>query len=282
MNTKSWMMLKVLINRFNPKAGNSLSKFLPQEDAQKLSNIDILSSDVKPLLYLPQRLLERMHYSWIVPYLAKTPKNLHPFVIGALSPTQRLKLEKKLAITSAKLAPPVKNFMIEQLYSLMNIEDHLPMEYLPETELSPLLKWNKTQLVSLIDFLGLYDLASEIRHIVNKKYLDNLYSCLSQHELYYLKICLYQKEKLVTPKLGINPAEKNCEQLKSILHKRGITRLGKALSGQHPDLIWYVMHTLDAGRGKILFGYYQKEQITNVTPILKSQVINVMNFLKKE
>lgn len=282
MDTKSWMMLKVLINRFNPKAGSALLKFLPQEEAQKVANINIASTDITPLLNQPQRLLDRMHYSWVAPYLEKFPPNLIPFAMGAFSPSLSAKLGKSLAIQPMKLSPPIKAFMVQKIYSMMNETEHLPVEYLPESELSPLLNWKKNELVRLIDYLGLYDLSSEIRHIVNKKYLDNLYSCLSQHELYYLKLCLYQKEKLVSPKLGINPTEKNPEKLKSILHQRGISRLGKALSGQHPDLIWYVVHTLDVGRGKILLGYCQKEQIVNVTSILKSQVINVMNFLKKE
>lgn len=282
MEAKSWMMLKVLINRFNPKGGNALLKLLPQEDAQNLSNFDINSTDIMPLLYQPLNLIQQMHYSWIQPLIEKLPTDLRPLVLGSLTPHQKSRLQQIFSIKPISPSEPVKAFIINKLYTLTKSKQHLPLEYLPSTDLSPLSKWNKKDLTNLIDFLGLHDLASEVRRIVDKRYLDNLYSCLSPKQLAYLRICLYQKDKLVSPKLEINHAEKNCEKLKSVLHQRGIARFGKALSGQHPDLIWYIAHILDVGRGKLVMNFYKPEAIPNITDLLKSQVINIMNFIKKE
>jgi hypothetical protein len=281
MEARGWIMLRVLMNRYNPQTGNALLKLLPAEDLKAVMSQDIRSTDLTPLMLQPQKILTNMHYSWLKPLIDQFPSNLHPLFLGALTPVQSLYLQKKMEIKSTSLSEPVKNFILHQVYALLKDPQPLPIEYLPETELSPLAKWSKKDLVMLIDFLGLYDLAPEIRSIVNKRYLENIYSCLSSKQLYYLKICLYQKDKLVIPKLGINPAEKNCERLKSLLHQRGLIRLGKALCGQHPDLMWYVTHTLDIGRGTILARYYQAQMLTNITTILKLQVVNVMNFIKK-
>lgn len=281
MEAKSWMMLKVLINRFNPKAGNALQKFLPQEDLTNLTNFNIQSTDFLPLLYEPLRLIQQMHYSWIQALLDKMPSHLYPYILGSLSTKQSSRLGKILSVIPTTPSKPVQAFFINKLFSLAKPKNHLPIEYLPETELSPLAKWNKKDLTQLIDFLGLYDLASEVRRIVDKRYLDNLYSCLTPAQLSYLRICLYQKDKLVSPKLGINPSEKNCEKLKSILHLRGIARLGKGLSGENTDLLWYLTHTLDIGRGKLLMNFYKTEAIPNITNLLKSQILNIMNFIKK-
>ncbi|MBA3721037.1 MAG: hypothetical protein H0W88_01380 [Parachlamydiaceae bacterium] len=244
-------------------------------------NQDIQSSDLIPLLYQHQRVLETMHYSWIKPLVESFPVEVQPLIVGALAPAQSASLQKITNISPLSVSSVVKNFIVNRLYTLLEKEHHLPVEYLPTTELTPLTTWNKKELVHLIDFLGLHDLAAEIRNIVNKRHLENIYSCLTPKQLYYLKVCTYQKEKLVPPKLGINPAEKNCDRLKVLIHQRGLLRLGKALSGQHPDLFWYIVHTLDIGRGKILMNYYKSQPIPNVTPILKLQVTNVMNFLKK-
>jgi hypothetical protein len=278
MDKRSWMMLRVLINRYNPKAGNALLKFLPQDALQVVTALDIRSTDLSPILQQPQKSLSRIHYSWIQPLLEKFPDRLQPVVISALTNEQMtgLKVSTRLALSDF-----VKNFILTQLYGLLKIDEHFPIEYLPETELSPLAQWTKQQLMNLMDFLGLYDLASEVRHIVNRNYLKNIYTCLTPKQFYYLKVCLHQKEQLISPKLGIDPTKQDCPKLKQIIHRRGLLRLGKALCGQHPDLVWHMAHVLDMGRGNLLLKEYQPEA-SKVTPILKQQVLNLINFLKSE
>lgn len=279
MDNKGWMMLRVLINRYNPKAGDALLKFLPQEEAKTVLSQEIRSTDLMPLLYQPQKLLERMHYSWIQPLLDQFPPRLYKLAASALTPEQitGLKIDAPLSPS-----PPVKTFMINRLYTLLQADKHLPFDYLPETDLSPLGNWTKNKLVLLIDFLGLHDLASEVRRIVNKNHLQNIYACLSPQQLYYLKVCLHQKEMVTAPKLGIDPSKQDCNKLKKIMHRRGLLRLSKALCSQHPDFVWYLAHQLDTGRGELLLNAYKPDSDPKVTSFLKGQVINIMNFLKNE
>lgn len=270
-------MLRILINRFNPKAGNALLKFLPEEGAKAVMNQDIRSADLTPILQQPQKSLSTIHYSWIQPVLKKFPEPLQPAVMAALTAEQiaGMKISSPMAISNI-----AKTFILNQIYQHLKISEHFPIEYLPETEFSPLSKWTKSKLMDLIDFLGLYDLASEVRHIVDRNYLKNIYTCLTPKQFYYLKVCLHQKEQLVSPKLGIDPTKQDCSKLKQIIHRRGLLRLGKALCGQHPDLVWHIAHTLDIGRGNILLKEYQTEELPKVTKILKQQVLNLMNFLE--
>lgn len=281
MNKKGWMMLRILINHYNPKAGNALLRFLPPSEAQQVMNQDIRSTDIMPILHQPQRLIEKMHYSWLQPIIEQLPEPLRPLAVAALTPRQAIYLQK-YANPHFTLSAPIKTFFIHRIYHSLHAHDHLPLEYLPETELSSLVNWNKQRLVVLSDFLGLHDLASEIRHIVDRNQLRHFYDCLNSHQLAYLKICLHQKERIISPKLGIRPTKQDCAQLKQILHRRGLIRLAKALCGQHPDLAWYIAHTLDRGRGKILLQNYQTQVIPEITTVLKQQVTNLMNFLKNE
>ncbi|CUI15843.1 conserved hypothetical protein [Candidatus Protochlamydia naegleriophila] len=280
MDKRGWMMLRVFINCYNPKAGEALLKFLPQEEVQAVLSQDIRSTDLTPILYQPQKLLERMHYSWIEPLLGGFPEKLHPLVMAALTQEQISGLNPVIAPST--LSNPVKTFIINQLYTLLKADEHLPYDYLPETDLSPLGTWSKARLTELIDFLGLHDLASEMRHIVDKNQLKNIYTSLSSKQFYYLKVCLHQKEILSVPKLGIDPSKRDSTKLKRIVHRRGLLRLGKALCGQHPDFVWYLAHTLDTGRGKLILNAYQPESVPQVTSFLKGQVLNLMNFLKSE
>jgi len=65
------------------------------------------------------------------------------------------------------------------------------------------------------------------------------------------------------------------------LHRRGIMRLGYALSGQHPDFIWHLSHRLDIGRGRLLKKNNFKNEIAGVTMPLQQQVANIINFINK-
>lgn len=279
MDRRGWMILRVLINRYNPKAGNALLKHLPEEEKQEVLAQSIESTDLIPLLIQPKKALTQMHYSWIRPLLNHFSEHFYPAVAAALNPAhiRGLKLGPPIEISE-----PVKNFILHHLYQFSKAHEHLPIEYLPESEFSPLADWSKAKLVHLIDFLGLYDLASDVRHIVNRNYLKNIYTCLTPKQFHYLKVCLHQKERIISPKLGIDPSKQDCVKLKQVIHKRGLIRLGRALCGQHPDLIWHIAHRLDTGRGKILLKDYRSEALPKITPVLRQQVLNVMNFLKSE
>lgn len=272
------MMLRVFINRYLPKINKNLDRYLPKKEVEAIMNYSITSTNLAPILEQPQNSLASIHYSWIQPLIQNFHSTVQPAIVGALSEEQMTGLRK---ITSSTLTSPIgKEFILNQLYQQLNLGDHLPIEYLPETELTPLSGWKKNELIELADFLGLHDLAAEVKQIVNRNYLKNIYTCLNQKQLYYLKLCLQQKAQLVSPKLGIDPTQKDCQKLNQIIHRRGLIRLGKALWGQHPDLIWHIAHTLDMGRGTILMKEFQPQEQPKVTKILKQQVLNLMNFLK--
>lgn len=282
MEAQGWLMLRVLINRFNPGAGNALVKFLPQEEASRIASPDIRSVDIIPLLLRPKHIMDLLHYSWIQPLIEKYPEDMHPIFLGILTPRQVTGLRRIFPQTAYAVSPLVKNFLQFCLYSRLPDNHPLPIDYLPPSEFAKLLTYTKNEIVDLIDLLGLHDLAVKIRSIVNKQHLDHISSCLTPKQQHFLKICLYRKEPLAAPPFDINPADFRCETLKNLIHQRGLARFGKALCGEHPDFIWYIAHILDTGRGKVIQEYYKPDPIPKVTALLKSQVMNVMNFLKKE
>ncbi len=281
MNQRGWTILKTLFNRYDANVQEELFKFVTPEIKQKLMEHELQSSNLLPLLYQQQDTLERMHYSWLKPILRQFPEQLIPLFVSSLTPEQAAGF-KSSSTPAVHLSQTVKLFLQNRLYALIDVDHHQPLELLPITQMTPLAYLNKQDLMNICDFLGLYDLASEVRLIVNKTYLKNIYACLTPKQFYYLKSCLHQKEKLVTPPLGIDPSRQDCPKLKQLIHRRGLLRLGKALCGQHKDLVRYIAHILDTGRGKILLDHYRPDEVPAITSFLQFQVINVMNFLKSE
>jgi hypothetical protein len=97
-----------------------------------------------------------------------------------------------------------------------------------------------------------------------------------------LKFCLQQKEKVAAPPLGLERWSGDCEKLKNTLQTRGIIRLGKALSGVHPDFAHHIAYTFDAGRGQTLLRYRSPNPQPGITPALAQQVLSLLNILKKK
>ncbi len=284
MRLKSSVLFKVLLNRFHPGTSETFLQGVPAEEAKEIARQDVSSSDPSLAFTWKQNLIEQTHYSWLVPPLQQIPSPLQDSVIAALSEQQATRLRPlfKAQQTSTPLALSVRNFLIDQLYQKWNPQDVLPKDFLPQTSLTPLLGITKGEIVELIDFLALHDLGEALRHIVNTRNLKMVYSCLSPKKQQYLRICLHQKERVAATKLEIEKWNGDPKQFETMLHKRGMFRLGKAISGQHPQFLWHLTHILDTGRGAALSKYYQEDAIPNVTPHLIQQLLFVMNFLKKK
>jgi len=213
----------------------------------------------------------------------KLQKNKLNLLLSVLPEPHSSKLRMALKETSEPVtfSEPMRSFIFNQLYPEIKLKDVLPIEYLPLTDMNELAHFKKNGIVDLIDFLGLYDLSEEVRRIVDKKIVENIYKCLTRKKHQFLRGCLHQKGKLVTQSIRLEHWDGNCQKLAKILHHRGMIRLGYALSGQHPDLLWHITHLLDTGRGEKLSRYYHKEEIPGVTEALKLQVKSIVKFLKK-
>lgn len=275
-------MLRVLLNRYHPNISDAPVQYLPQEIAKPIFNIQINSKD--PLLGLMQPLeqIKSIHYSWFLPALKKFPVNLQPIILSSLPSDYGVKLQSLLKLPPSEkkqLAPPIQALLADKLFRLVKPDGIMPLAYLPESPLTTLSQFNKQQLVEVIDFLGIYDLAEGIRHIIDKTFLQKLYACLSHKQKQFLRICLHQQEKISTARMEMSVWDGDCKKLDLMLQRRGLLRLGKAMCGMHPDFVWHLTRILDSGRGNILLKYYTPEATPGVTVRLIQQVTALLNFL---
>lgn len=284
MPPKCSILLKVLVSHFHPGAGESFFKGMPKEMIKDVLRQNVVLDDPAIALTWPEDVIAHTHYSWLAPLIQQVPQPLQASMVAALPEPQssRLKSYLKIATAPTSLAESVKRFLIYRLCHQWQLHAILPRQYLPPSELIPLLELSKGELVELIDFLAMHDLAESIRHIVDKKNLKSIYLCLTPKKQQYLRLCLHQKEKIATPKLEIDKWDGDVDKLNLMLHRRGMFRLGKALCGQHPHFMWHITHILDTGRGSALSKHYQEKEIAGVTPFLVQQVLALLNFLKKK
>lgn len=276
-------MLKMCLNRFHSGTHEAILKFLPPEDIKMMQEQKLSSSNIEESLLPPEKILERIHYSWLLQPLQKIDPSLQSYVLASLPAKTTFYLSEWISDISKipPLSEGVKKYFLRYFASLVFDEHTLSPAFVPDGTLPFLKTVTKTQLEEIFDLLGLYDLAPDVRQIVDTQRIKALYHVLSKRQQHFLRIVLHQHDKIVVAKIGLEQWRGEKEKLQKILHRRGITRFGKALSGHDPHLIWHLTHLLDTGRGSILMNQTAKEEIPGVTTICISQVLNVWNFLKQ-
>lgn len=285
MNENTTTLLKVLINRFHSDSGASFLQKFPKNEAQEILRCNVISDTPTYFLNWENDLITIIHYSWLVPLIEQLNPDLQGAVIASLPEPQSSKLKAALKVKSIPegLSKPVKEFLLHQMLKKWDLPSNfIPFHYLPKSSLSPLLGCSKSEIVDLIDMLAMQDLAEALRHIVDKNNLKWIYQNLPKKHQQFLRVCLHQKEKISAPKLEIDKCKGDPKKLESILHLRGILRIGKALCGQDPLFAWYLTHILDTGRGAAIAKYYQEQAIPNITSHLVQQLLLAINFLKKK
>lgn len=269
------------MNRFHAGEENQFLQDLPESDANEALNQQIESKEVLPIFVDPVQVIEKIHYSWLLKPLQSLPEGMLPYAIAALPTAQGNNLSKMIdkPLKTIPLPAKFRFFFCNQLASLLDIDKILPLDYLPKTPLSMLADYSKNQLVELIDFLGLFDLAVDVRQIVDKKQLKLVYDCLSKKKQVFLRGALHQIDKLNPAKIGVESMFGDCKKLDTQIHRRGLIRLATGLSSQHPDLLWYISHILDTGRSNILAKYMKTNENPTLIAAMSAQIVNTSNFL---
>ncbi len=278
-------MLRVLINRYYGGLSEELRPALPKKFTKELKRCDVRSDDASRALAQPADRLKRVHYSWLKGYLEKMPEELRMPTIASLPREQARGICRILgcAVPKRQPSPPMAQYLLQHLYSQINQGERLPARYLPHSYLNRLGDYSKEELVRLASLLGLRDLVAEMRHIVKKTNQEALLRCLDDEERQFFNFYMYKERvKLSVPRLQLEHWDGNCRNLKLKLQRRGLGRLGKALSGQDKTLLWYIEHALDTGRAKIVTNNCEKDPIPNVTPQLLRQVVGIMNYFEKQ
>lgn len=233
-------------------------------------------SDPKEFSKASPSLLSEVHWSWLLPILKDYPNPEQKLLLAPLSPYARKNLTKALTLSQGipKLSKALHAFLSDLLEKRLkeDFPDLLPKPFLPQTRLAPLLWKDKKALSRLIDLLAMHDLCLEIKHVVDTKILKKISLLLREDEKKMLKKLSQQKELFSLGKLELSGSE---ELLRGQLHKRGLTRLGSAISKEAKDFIWYICHQLDIGRGGMLFKLSQTPSPEETIDLLKEQVLEV-------
>jgi hypothetical protein len=278
----SSMVLKAFLSQTPEEEREALLRFLPPSEVALLNDLPAFEEGAAFIEEEPSQALEQIHWSWILPTIETFSPREQKWFLSALSRSMQEPLIEALAIEEPleEASDIAKSYFQEYLLSSLvsRKEKQLPAPFFPASPLNALLALTKRELMHRIDDLALYDLAFELRQIVETKILKKLYSFLSEEQKGLLKKISVAHPEPSFPRLGLERWDGTEEALRSLLHRRGLTRLGTALAGQHPDLVWALCHHLDIGRGSRLFKQYEKETESELSALIVQQIEELLSL----
>lgn len=276
-------ILGALLTKSGPQEQAYLMRYLTDERQALVSSLKFFKNPTdafKTVLLL----LDRIHPSWIAPVLRSLPEGEIRLFISALNDqlSQSVKTLLRFSGEAIKLTEIGKLYLQKILYQKIANTSLLPVECLPESPLNVLIDLRSADLMALTDFLGLHDLAVEIRQIVDKRKLSLIQESLPSSEKAYLAILTQSRESVTFTPMGLLNWQGDQDVLKQLIQQRGINRLAKALSLQNSSLVWYVAHKMDSDRGLLLSKLATPLEKSQAAEILTTQVLELISYMRSQ
>ncbi len=267
---------KALIERCPVDEQAELLALLPLEERKSLEAL--------PSATLPSKegrgkdLLDRVHFSWMAPFLRTFGVQDLRLFLGALSKEQveGLRLLLGFSMSLLELTAEAKNFTAHLLLThLTRGEPLIPPQLIPTSALKPLLDLDQEGLRRLMRYLGLYDLAFEMKQIIATSEIKKILSCLKKEEKAFLQSLKNQSELLVFKRLFLQSWDETRATLLSLLEERGLQRLAVALYNQEKSLIWIIAHTLELPIATALLKLCKPPSEPRISSLLIQQILNL-------
>lgn len=275
------LSLKQFLHTFAKDDAARLLSYLPEGEEQELASFPD-SVEFKPHSIDDE--LEKIHYTWFVPFLETFAKSDAHFLASALSDTKFLKIKRRLHFSEKKipLTETGKRFAHQTLYHWLvkSKEGYTPKNLVPRHPLKELLALSKNELFLTFDYLGLHDLAVDLQKVVETKKIQALKKALSENQSKYIEDIVKHGEPIAFKRLELEFWDGDLDTLHTMVHTRGINRISKALYGCPPSLLWHIRHSLDTGRARLLDRFLVNPHNEKVQDILLNQVLKAVKHVQ--
>ena len=268
--TLSSLVCRAFIQQRASNRAEELARFLPNaKEFLSLQSHDNLTQSCNSL---DMRLI---HTSWFAQLLRSFTKSEISLFMPLFSEKQRLYLQDALLWNESivPLTPCAMRFMEQELYKrlIQDIPDLLPVEAIAHSLLLPLLSLSYEALQEVISYLGLRDLAIDLRHIIDKTKLSKIYAQLSPEKQTFLARLLQKKEPLIFTKMDLTKPEALLTQIS----KRGMNRLAKACYKEHQHFQLHLIHRMSDADALLFSSLCKPLSAQQAHEVLINQVLEI-------
>lgn len=228
---------------------------------------------------------KEVHYSWFIPQLEKLPSHAASACLNLFSTKTQNKLKTHLDIKSPKhkCSPFLEKFLVQYLMKQIGFDQMPPKSFLPPAESLELLKLTKDQMVHLICYLGLYELANISKKVLDKEVFKQIDELLSPSQKKIFELAKKTSEPRSSSTTSIKKHLLDHKTFTVFLEQKGLLRLSKSFALEHCYFIWHFAHKLDSGRGQELLFKVRQALPNTFTSYYHKELLELLqNFKIKE
>ena len=285
MNTLPWLVCRSFIESKRKEAKEELLSFLDPKRKTELLSFPSPCSDLSLGFDQVRHLLDFVHPSWFTPFLRTLPECEIPLFLAAFPENQKNELCNLLLCNPKEITLPsiAKNFLQRKVIEALLSKQPtlLPIEAIPNSSLLPLLKLTHEGLHLLCDFLGLYDLSTEMRLIIDKVRIKKMESALSKEQSFFLSSLLGKQDPQPFKPMGLQAWNGTNVEFLALLHKRGMNRLSKGLYPENKDFISYITFRMPVEEAALFSSLHKKLEPSKMVSQLSKQILEVLAFFEK-
>lgn len=285
MKTLGWLVCSAFIEKQGAGDRKNLLKFLSPTQRKEVESLPVPTPQLCLGLKTPKECLEQIHLSWFVPFLRSRSQEEISLFLSIFPEEKSSFLQKELLSSLPRLslsACTISFLQTKLLESLLEKQqDILPEETFPPSKLQALLSLHTQEISLLVDFLGLYDLAIELRQIIDTTRIKKIYTALSKEKREFLQMIMQRPNSLAFKKMELTAWKGDTTELLHLLYKRGMNRLAKALYPEHPSFIWHICHRITTEQAHLFSSYHKKLDLPQAYTYLAEQIKDVLSFLQK-
>jgi len=284
MSVTSWISCRFFLERIPEDRCNELVCYLSQKEKEELISAPSSCFDLSSIPLTIEQRISRVHYSWFIEFLTSINEHDRLLIISSFDATHREKLRKYFHIHQSLVPINIhgRRYLLNILFHWLTSDQQgfVPVEWIPRHPLNALTTLSKDRMQMLIDYLGLHDLAIEMKRLVKTTRITKIHAILTHAQRDYLQSLLKGKELISFIRIHLDRWDGDEKQLRDILHHRGLNRLAKALFGSPPSLLWDVYHILDIGRSKILKRFFTDISNEYLKELLIKQILELIDRVR--
>jgi hypothetical protein len=281
MSAVCWAVCKTLLDKQPPPQRKKLLGFLPASQRTELQKAPVQGALFSA--FSPDEVLDTIHPSWLVHILHPYTENEKTFFLATLQPVLAGHLKKLLSFHAPlpTLSTLGKEYLRRKLLELVRKErgEALPKAALPGGPLNILLTFDAYRLSLLTFWLGLYDLAEELRFVIDKQTLFHIETALTPVEWQAVKSFQVKKERVTFGRMNLKETAQSPQKLRLLIEQYGMNRLAKALYGENESMLWHLLLRLDHKRAEYLSKLCVPLAKPELKEALQHQLLSIISLL---
>ncbi|MCI5051517.1 MAG: hypothetical protein MRY21_00075 [Simkaniaceae bacterium] len=280
---KQLALLRAFLRTLDPNKAQALAALLPQKDLDlMLAGPAYECNPLKTKVKLPD-LFASIHPLWWAELLSELSPQDRLLFIAALPDVQHAPLAEHFEISQElpKLTPPARRYIEGELYLLITKGELVVLDVQcgEGHPLHRVLELDHRKFQSFIDHLGLFDMATELKKVIRSSHIKDIEEMLSDSELQLLTSIKDRRDLLQFGEIGMSHWNGELDELRQVLHRRGVNRLAKAFFGADDITKWHLSHRMSPEDCKSFNDFAIETKDKKVYDILIKQMEETLELL---